>query len=134
MSLGNTLLQLFCHRYLWCLLLFRCSTLSALLVAVGNRCGVNFIFNMGPKVEIDRIEIRGTRRPLYRPVMPDPLPREMVIQVLTCYAAEMWWSPIMHEPHACSQLQGNIIKLIRQDVSRQSFQKFPVRRPRQPLR
>jgi hypothetical protein len=37
----------------------------------------------------------------------------------------------MHEPHAYSQLQGNIIKHIRQDVSRQSFQKFPVHRPRQ---
>jgi hypothetical protein len=52
----------------------------------------------------------------------------IVIQVLTCYAAEMWWSPIMHEPHAYWQLQGNIIKHIRQDVSRQSFQKFSVLR------
>ena len=32
----------------------------------------------------------------------------MVIQVLTCYAAEMWWSPIMNEQHAYLQLQGNI--------------------------
>jgi hypothetical protein len=57
----------------------------------------------------------------------------MVIQVLTCYAVEMWWSPIMHEPHAYSQLQGNIIKHIRQDALRQSLQKFPARNPRQPL-
>ena len=88
---------------------------------------------MAPKVEIDMIEIRGTRGPLYWPVTPDPLPREMVIQVLTCYAAEMWWSPIIHETHAYSQLQGNIIKHIRQDISRQSFRKYPVRSPRQPL-
>jgi hypothetical protein len=53
----------------------------------------------------------------------------MVIQVLMCYAAEMWRSPIMHEPCAYSQLQGNIIMHIR----RQLFQKFPVRRPHQPL-
>jgi hypothetical protein len=59
------------------------------LVKVGNGCGVNFIFNVAPKVEIDRIEIRGTRGPGYRPVTPDPLPSEMVIQVLTCCAAEM---------------------------------------------
>jgi hypothetical protein len=57
----------------------------------------------------------------------------MVIQVLTCNAAEMWWSPIMHEPHAYPQLQGTIIKHIRHDFPRQSFQKFPVRRPRQTL-
>jgi hypothetical protein len=38
---------------------------------------------------MDRIEIRGTRGPRYRPVTPDPLPREMAIQVLACYAAEM---------------------------------------------
>jgi len=31
----------------------------------------------------------------------------------------------MHETYAYSQLQGNIIKHIRQDVLRQSFQKFP---------
>jgi len=56
---------------------------------VGNGCGVNFTFNVGPKVEIDTIEIRRTRGPLYWPVTPNPLPREMVIQVLTCYEAEM---------------------------------------------
>jgi hypothetical protein len=82
------------------------------LVNVGNGCGVNFIFKVDQKVEIDRIEIQGTRGPRYRPVMPDPLSREMAIQVLTCNAAEMWWSPIMHEPHAYSQLQGNVINHI----------------------
>jgi len=55
------------------------------------------------------------------------------IQVLTCYVAEMCWSSIMHEQHAYSQTQGNIIKHIRQDVSRQSFQKLAVGRTRQPL-
>jgi hypothetical protein len=78
-------------------------------------------------LEIDRIEIRGTRGPHYRPVMPDPLSREMVIQVLTCYAAEMWCSPVMNEPYAYSQLQENIIKHITKDLSRQSFRKIPGR-------
>jgi hypothetical protein len=82
---------------------------------------------VAPEIEVDRIEIRGTRGPRYRLVTSDPLSREMVIQVLTCYAAEMWWSPIIHEPPAYSQREGNIIKHIMQDVLRQSFQKFPVR-------
>jgi hypothetical protein len=44
---------------------------------------------VAPKVEIDRIETWGTRGLRYRPVTPDPLPREIIIQVLACYAAEM---------------------------------------------
>jgi hypothetical protein len=67
------------------------------------------------------------------PLHPIRFPWKLIIQVLMCYAAEIWWSLITHKPHAYLQLQRNIIKHIRQDVSRQSFQKFPVRRPRQPL-
>jgi hypothetical protein len=75
------------------------------LVNVGNGCGVNFIFNVAPKVEIDSSEIRGTRGPRYTPVTPDPLPREMAIQVLACFVAEMLITAFLGFIHSSGYLE-----------------------------
>jgi hypothetical protein len=77
-----------------------------IVVNSGNGCGVNFIFNVAPKLEIDRSEIRGTRGPRYRPVTPDPPPREMVIHVLACCAAEMLITAFLGFLHSSGYLES----------------------------
>jgi hypothetical protein len=47
----------------------------------------------------------GVRGPRYRPVTPDPLPREMVIQVLACYAAEMLIAAFLGFLHSSRYLE-----------------------------
>jgi hypothetical protein len=87
-----------------------------------------FIFILAPKIEIDKIEIRGTKGPRYGPVTPYPLHRKMVIQVLTCYAAEMWWSPNMPTRNCKGISSSTSGKMSRVSHSKNSRDVGPVNR------